>query len=161
MYRRIFIILLMAVAISPLFAHDIHVSVIELEQKENGEWHFSVRIFLDDLMNACGLTPGEELPAAYSSSDEIIEQYLHEHFSVSIGGVTQDLSYEESVADQMSVWIDLTLQVDEHRAGEVVKVKNTILLDLFDDQLNLLHLRQGDTRRSFTFDQQDQELVVR
>ncbi len=160
MFRTIIFSFFLLVSVSPLLAHDIHVSVVEIEQQESGEWHFSVRIFLDDMMNACGLTPGEELPAGYSSSDELIEAYLKKHLTVTIGGVEQDLLYEESIADQMSVWIDLALQVDSSVAGEEVKIKNTILLDLFDDQLNLLHLRQDGQRRSFTFDHDVRELVV-
>ena len=141
-------------------AHDIHVSVIEVREKTTGEFDISVRIFLDDLMNACGLTPGEALPEGYSSSDDLIEKYLEQHLQFTVDGERQTLIYKESNADLMSVWIELSLKNQDITETSHIQIENTILLDLFDDQLNLFHVNRAGKRKSYSFSKKEKSIAL-
>lgn len=141
-------------------AHDIHVSVIEVKEKTTGEFDISVRIFLDDLMNACGLIPGAALPEGYSSSDDLIEKYLDQHLQFTVDGERQTLIYKESNADQMSVWIDLSFKNQDITETSHIQIENTILLDLFDDQLNLFHVSRGGKRKSYSFSHKEKSIAI-
>jgi len=161
MVRLLVITLVMQLsALTAVWSHDIHVSVTEVKEDADGELQISVRIFQDDLMNACGLTPGEELPEGYTSSDDLIEQYVKQHLQVTIDGEKQVLTYKESNPGQMSVWIDLSIKNDMITETSRIHIENTILLDLFDDQTNLLHYNKDGQRDSFTFNKKVQEKII-
>lgn len=148
------IFLFLSVGISTISAHDIHVSVTEITISDDGKMDISVRIFFDDLLNACGLSPGEELPSNYTSSDELIEEYISKYFKIFNGKKRIDLEYIESNLGQLAVWIDLQAQIQDFSNELDLNLENTILLDLFDDQINMIHFNfPSNQKKSHILDQ--------
>ena len=132
-------------------AHDIHVSVAELSLEEDGHLELSLRIFFDDLLMACGLIPGEELPEGYESSDELIEEYVSSHFKLYLGGERVSLMYKESFSDNLAVWIELKSERLDLDQISTLELENTILLKEFEDQLNILNCSGEQLSGSYTF----------
>jgi len=124
-------------------AHDIHVSVTEITISKDGKMDISIRIFFDDLLNACGLAPGEELPSNYSSSDDLIKEYISKYFKIFNADERIGLQYVESNLGQMAVWIELEALLPDFSNSTSLSIENTILLDLFDDQTNMIHFKSS------------------
>ena len=137
--------------------HDIHVSVCDIvEKSEDSSVEVSLRIFYDDLLNAVGLTIGEELPEDYTGSDDLIERFVNKHLSIQLNGKKVLLNYQESISYPPAVWTTFTIKVDDPITE--IEVNNTILLDLFDDQVNMVNLRFNGKKKVYSLDKKTQLL---
>jgi len=121
-------------------SHDIHLSITEITIDNEGQMDINIRIFLDDLMLACGLIPGEPLPSDYSSADELIEHYLRQQFRVYVDEKLINYKYKTSYSDDMAVGIELMIAEHTSELNSQYVIRNTILLEQFDDQLNLVNI---------------------
>lgn len=142
-----------------LLAHDIHVSLAEVSVKEDKTLDISLRIFFDDLLLACGLEPGEAIPDTYSSSDELIEEYVKTHFKIYSDDQQLNLVYVESVTDNMAVWIELNT-ANTMVFNTDVTVVNTILLKEFDDQMNILNWKWEQKTSSVSFTRKRRKTTI-
>ncbi|MBK8636207.1 MAG: hypothetical protein IPN72_22725 [Saprospiraceae bacterium] len=75
------------------YVHPIHVSVCDVIQK-NDKVEFTFKIFFDDLQTSMGLKPGEELPAKYSGSDQLINDFILKNVKVVVNGKVAKLKYK-------------------------------------------------------------------
>lgn len=150
----------MILCVNSVSAHDIHVSIAELEINDKGELQVSLRIFFDDLLMACGLKPGEDLPAEYKSSDELIQTYVLKHFKLYVDKQKLEQVYIDSFTDNMAVWIELKVEGFERLTIKSFEVENTILLKEFDDQLNILNCSWEQNKDVYTFNQKKRRIPI-
>lgn len=131
--------------------HDIHVSVCDMVYRDGEDKiEMSFKIFYDDLLNAVGLQPGEELPENYTSSDELITTFINENVQIRINGEVKTLEYQESHSYPPAVWS--TFHIQQDTPIEQISMRNTILTDLFDDQVNMVNLKFGSKRKVYSLD---------
>lgn len=119
-------------------AHDIHVSVTDVEIKEDGEVEITVKVFLDDLMQSVGLELGAELPDDYTSSDDLIIKFLSDNFSVIINGDVLEYELDDATPSSPAVWITLVGKLTEDVV--TIEINNKILIEQFDDQSNMVNV---------------------
>lgn len=131
-------------------AHDIHVSVTDIEITDDGDIEIVVKVFLDDLMNSVGLELGAELPDNYTSSDDLINQFLEESFHFILNGERVSYELEDTTHSSPAVWITLTSHTDEEI--ETIEIENRILTELFDDQTNMVNISFEGNRYSEMLD---------
>jgi hypothetical protein len=124
-----------------LIVHDIHLSICEITSLKNDTIEIKVKIFYDDLQLAMGLFPGEELPKKYKNSDELIKKYLVKNLNFFINGNKTQFEYIHSELALPAVWT--TLQIKSISASNIkeIKIKNKILIDLYNDQENIIHIK--------------------
>ncbi len=129
--------------------HDIHVSICDIKDKsDKGKVELSVKIFYDDLLNAVGLKVGEELPENYTSADELIIEFISRNIKVSINGEEKEMKYIESISYPPAVWT--TMEIDHQSTINDITIENTILLNLFDDQTNMVNIKlAGEKKKAF------------
>lgn len=145
------ILLILFSLLSPFMEHDLHVSVCDMTYKEDkGKIEVSIKVFYDDLLSAVGLQPGEELPENYTSADELIEAFINENIQVRVNGEEKTLNYEESHSYPPAVWTTFSIP----HSGNVnqIHMKNSILTDLFDDQVNMVNIRINGEKKAFSLD---------
>lgn len=130
--------------------HDIHISVTDIEITSHGEIEISIKVFLDDLMNSVGLELGAELPDNYTSSDDLINQFLDDNFHFSINGKKLECELEDTTHSSPAVWITLISHTDDEI--ENIEIENKILTELFDDQANLVNVDYDGERYSDMLD---------
>jgi len=131
--------------------HPFHVSVTEVSFNDsNKHLEISIRIFSDDLENVIKQFEKSEFDIVNSLDDTTIlnklELYLKSNLILKENSETIPLNFLGAEADGDVVWCFM-------ESGPVVTPKtiwahNTLLLDLFDDQINLVHLIIGDITRS-------------
>jgi hypothetical protein len=156
---RFIFTLLFGLSCTSILAHDIHVSVTEITVQENQTLDISLRIFFDDLLLACGLQSGEPIPDTYSSSDELIEEYVNTHFKLYNDEQQIELFYVESFTDNMAVWVELKTK-SEVISNTDLTIVNTILLKEFDDQLNILNWVREQKTSSVSFTHKKRKTTI-
>ncbi len=140
------------------FMHPFHVSVTEISYNgHNKHFEISVRIFTDDLENALEKYANTRFDLIQSLNDssvqKILESYMLSHFVVKQYGKPVPLNFLGSEPDEDVIWSYLESPPVENPAS--IWVRNTLLLDLFDDQVNLVHLVIGQNTRSRKYNQDD------
>ena len=141
-------------------AHDIHVSVCDINIEDN-EVEIVLKTFLDDLQIALGLTPGEELPDDYSSSEAMIIEYVQEKIRFSSGNMDYSLQLEEISASMEAVWISMKMTGVSDDVPAEIEVNNSFLTEVYRDQTNLINLRKDGVVKSVAMDRKKQTAVLR
>lgn len=140
--------------------HDIHMSMVRLTMEDEDMIDLTVQVFLDDLMNSVGLTPGEPLPDDYTSADDLLQQFVQDHLYISINDEVIQPLYIENAASTPAVWI--TYQItDLPKDIQSIHVKNDIMLDLFDDQLNMLHIELPNHTSAYKLDSKNTSVLIK
>ena len=140
--------------------HDIHVSNIEIKTTAEGGLDIIVRIFFDDLQMAMGLQPGQPLPTKYSNADELIKNYLNAKLKWTFDGKVVRPQYIKSKAALPAVWVYLEVKGPLGNAKEI-RLDNQILIDQFDDQVNMVHADLDGLAYHFVLNKKDKYVFFR
>ncbi len=131
--------------------HPIHVSVTEIEyDAAEKELEIMMRIFIDDLENALrrfhGLERIDVLNPTEVPIEKLISAYLIDKFIVSIDSRQRQFRYlgQEEEGQAFICYIQVP-GVNQWRECEVT---NSILLEMFDDQSNIVHVTSDGVTRS-------------
>lgn len=128
-------------------AHEFHVSKTEIDYNgDEDALQITLHIFLDDLelsMQKQGadkqfLCTEKELPGA----DSVYLAYLKNNFQIEInGGQVADYQWvgKEISADLAAVWT--YIEIPNVTDLTDISVKNSIILDIHDDQKNIVQIR--------------------
>lgn len=131
--------------------HPFHISVLDMEYDEDSKAiEISCRIFLDDLEETLRKFTGDtKLDIMADASRETVhsalERYVQEKVKISVNGKEVEMNYlgEEMEGDVMWCYIE----VPKVKKLESIEVENQLLLDSFDDQMNLVHMKAfGNTK---------------
>ena len=107
-------------------------------------------IFLDDLEEALRKVYDPKLDIVYPGDkekrDEYIKNYIMEHFSVKINGKLMEPTYigHEIEEDALYAYIEIK---GVRKLNEIL-VRDNLLTELFDDQINLVHIKVDGKIRS-------------
>lgn len=142
----LFLTLVQSFLLSPLPMaedHDFHISKVLVEYNEPEKaLQVSMHLFIDDLEEALRVRGKDSLFICTSNEAPNAEQYMAEYikknFELYVDGEKQEYSFlGKEIADDMAgVWCYLeALNVN---AIKELKIKNSLLLELFDDQKNIV-----------------------
>lgn len=131
--------------------HPFHVSVTEVSfNEDNKHLEISIRIFSDDLESVFRKRGKMDFNLVNSLEDTTVlaelESYLKSHFTIKEDAITIPLDFLGAEADRDVIWC--FLESGPVTAPETIWSRNALLLDLFDDQINLVHLIIRNTTRS-------------
>ena len=134
-----------------LAAHPIHVSVTEIAfDKPEKELEITSRIFIDDLetsiRNELNLSTLDLLkPVNGQTTEKLIGQYIRKHVVILLDGKAQPIKYlgQEVEGDALVCY----MIVPDVKSFSTIKIQNDIIMELYPDQSNLVHItREGKTR---------------
>jgi hypothetical protein len=143
----------MCLAASVQARHPIHATVTTIEYNAKTKmFEMSCKIFADDLEESIKRASGTQ---AYIGSgtkevknvNALLEQYLRTHIRLEADG--KPLAGWNFVGRELegeAVWC--YIEMDAAPAVKRLLVKNTILMELYDDQTNLVNVQIASTRRS-------------
>lgn len=153
-----YLFLLLINYMSGMPLHAFHVSVCEIEYDEKQRrLEITHRIFLDDLEIALTDWSGEQVdvlnPADPKQLNEWIGKYVSEKTSYELNGKNVIASYlgsekEESVMYAYQVITDV-------KKVKSLKVTNTLLMETYDDQANIVHVEHGEFSKSLKLSNSD------
>lgn len=144
--------------ISASSAHKFYVSITKMEYvKEKNSLQIITKIFTDDIEDALQqrYDPSISLDTKKETSEanEFLEKYLLRKLSVTINGKPVALHYigKEYDTDMVVAYIEVT----GVKTIKNIEIENKILMELFSDQQNIIHLKTPNSRRSLILDKDE------
>jgi len=161
-----FITILFLVGILNVFAHPIHVSIVNIDVKtDSNRIDYSIRLFYDDFQAIINSKYKTSLDFEHEKRISIKEQqyildYLHSSFY--IGDSAQQIKAEFIgwKIEDMSLWF--YFDMDFRGLDKKLIIENTLMNDLFTDQKNLLILNYKGKEQGIEFNQRKtrQEILL-
>lgn len=133
-------------------AHPFHVSVCDIEyNSKTSSLEISQRVFLDDLEEALrrksGWTTLDVMkPSDKKRFDALVKEYVMESLSLSVNNAKATTSYLGHEVESDALWC--YLEVTGVNNLNSITVGNTILIESFPDQVNLVHIKKDGKIRS-------------
>ena len=150
MKKTIFILFLL-----PLFSfnlHKIHVSLTNIVyKKESKTLQITTRVFIDDIENIINKKYGLKLEfdteKETSETDKYLKKYFEENLKITLDNQEITLSYLGKEYDEDIVYV--YFEMENIPDFKQIEVKNTVLFDLFDDQQNIIKIKDETTQKTF------------
>ena len=133
-------------------AHKFHTSFAEADYNERERsLEITLRTFPDDLELILGKRSGKSVRLDRKQETEpLLVAYLQETFELkNAKGETLKLSWVGMDAGVDSAWLYFEARMPEGFAG--AQLRNQFLFDLYDDQINLVNVKQDDKKHALTF----------
>ena len=154
-YLRIFILLLVFPLVSAISAHKFYVSITKIEYvKEKNSIQIIAKIFTDDMENALrqrydrsiSLDSKKETEVA----DEDLKKYILQKIKIKVNGKSVQLNYigKEYDTDMVVAYMEVT----EVKELKTIEIENKVLMEVYPEQQNIIHLKTPKSRRSLILD---------
>ncbi|MDA0193782.1 MAG: hypothetical protein O2951_01830 [Bacteroidetes bacterium] len=131
--------------------HPFHVSISEMAyNQEKKTIEISVRMFLDDLELTLAEKHAESInvldPNQKPKLDKWVEDYLEENLKIWVNDYQTEYDYLGSEIEGLALWTFIEISnVDQLR---LIGIENNIMLEKFEDQIQLVHFSKEDQVRS-------------
>lgn len=131
--------------------HPLHVSTTEIEfNSKEKSLEISCRIFTDDfetvLAKQFKTKTDLTKPSMHKAMDELIKKYMAAHLKLNVNGKNAAFTYIGFELDHEAT--NVYLEIENINALQKLGLTNSILYDLFDDQMNILHVQKQGVRKS-------------
>lgn len=115
------------------------------------EFEISVRLFTDDLEEALSRESGQKVQiSAKTNTDPLIEKYIRKHVVLTDSRKQRrPFTYIGHEAEGDANWVYLEMPVDG--SFKTAEMQQDVLMDLFDDQVNLVNLQMNGQRKTYVF----------
>jgi hypothetical protein len=106
-----------------------------------------MRVFMDDLevtLREKYKTPDlDVLNPKGRTLDQMVEEYLKVHFKIALDNKAQLMKYlgHEQEGDAFIFYIE----VDKVKKWRTIQIQNDIIMEIYDDQSNLVHVTSNET----------------
>jgi hypothetical protein len=142
--------------------HPIHVSTTNIEyNKQDNKLEVICTIFTDDFEAALEKQyhTKTDLSKAdmHTAMDALVKSYLTANLNIKAGDLPQKLNYLGFEINKEAT--DVYLESDKIPAVKKVDVDVSLLYNLFDDQINIVHIIVGGVRKSEKVNYPDKRVV--
>lgn len=142
--------------------HPIHVSTTNIEYNgKDNKLEVICTIFTDDFEAALAkqYRTKTDLNKAemHKAMDALVKSYLSSNLQVKTGGAAAKLNYLGFDINREST--DIYLESDKIAMPKKVEADVSLLHNLFDDQINIVHMIVGGVRKSEKLDYPDKKVV--
>ena len=135
--------------------HPFHVSTTEINHNEKDKTlEITCRIFTDDFENI--LRKNYKTKVDLSSDkekdamDKLVSDYVIKHLQLKANGKSVSLTYIGFEIDHEAV--NCYLQVDNIASVKKIEAINSLMYDMFDDQMGIMHVTVNGNRKSTKLD---------
>lgn len=142
--------------------HDFHTSITRMDfNAKEKSFEISIRVFTDDFEKALSKDNNGQKIAVLNNdkNDPLVEKYIRKHFAL-LNSQKQRKNYsyvgKEQEAD--ATWIYIEIPMQEAITG--FSVQNSIMHDLFEDQINLVNLNYQGQKKSYIFKKDESTIAL-
>lgn len=150
-------------ALSPAnsLKHEFHTSIAEIEYNTKSRaFEVSLRVFIDDFEKGLGNISGKkETLDNTNKHDKLIMDYINAHFyMLNRRGKKKAMSFigKEFKVDAIWLYIEIPFRESLRKA----KFNNSILMEHFNDQVNIINLKYKGKKESFLFKKTEFEKAI-
>jgi len=135
------------------YLHPFHLSICEIEHDAKSEsLNITSRLFQDDLEVALNKISGTSEYFIEVEEEEIkkdLQEFFKANLQVKINGIASDTRFLGFEIEDNVVWC--YLEIAEIKSIGEITILYTPLIDTFEDQINLAHIRYQGKVRSLKF----------
>ena len=146
--------LLIGLSWNSTLIHDFHLSKTQIEfNEEEKALQITMHLYIDDLEEALRQTGADKLFICTKKETEDAERhmfnYLKNQFQLKVNGQAVAYTFlgKEVSEDLMGVWC--SLEILEVESLTQLEVKNSILLEIFDDQKNVTQIIGPERKQGY------------
>ena len=133
--------------------HPFHNSVTEMSYNQKDQsWEISIRLFQDDLEQSVSSATGKKyrMVPGDEASEKELDAYLRKHFRFHAGKqISTPYRWLGTEQQQDAIWIYLEIPTTSDLAGSYLE--NSIFLEVFEDQTNLVQWAPAGQKKSYLF----------
>ena len=143
--------------------HKYYVSSTKIEyKKEARSLQITMRIFIDDLQETINTTYRKNLELALPNEpkeiDSLINNYVSKKFEIRINDEQKKYSYLGKEYNQDEIYI--YLEIENVEFIKAIEIKNSMLMELFPEQQNIVKLYINEAKKTFLLTKQkDKDLL--
>ncbi|HKB43609.1 MAG TPA: DUF6702 family protein [Chitinophagaceae bacterium] len=135
--------------------HPFHVSTTEINHNASDKTlEISCKVFIDDFESALAKQyhTKADLSAVNmkTAMDTLVKKYIKNHLLLNADGKTLVMKYLGFEKENEAIYA--YLEVDNISAVKKIEVTDTILYDLYDDEISIVHVIVGGNRKSTKLD---------
>jgi uncharacterized protein YlxP (DUF503 family) len=146
-----------------LGAHPFYLSVCEMDYNPgSNRLEIAIKFFSDDITNAIKEATGKKLylgeERELDSADEELDQYLKRRLTVWVNGKPLSFSFiGKEIIDDVT-WC----YVESETLPEIesLKVRNQVLMEMFETQKNIIHITVKDKKKSLLLQRGKEEGTI-
>lgn len=114
-------------------------------------FEISIRIFTDDLEKGISEDNNKRIFSIKNNdqNNPFVERYIRKHFALSNAQKKAEVKYLGKEEEEDATWVYLEVPFADNPEGW--KLQNTILMEIFDDQVNMTNLKFTTGRKTFLF----------
>jgi len=143
-------------------AHEFHISKSQIKYSEETKaLQISMHLFLDDLEAAMGKQGAKNMflctDKEHQKAEKYLYRYLQQRFKLLVNEevVSFDFIGKEQSEDLQAVWC--YLEVTEVNGLTSLEVTNSLLMEVFDDQKNIIHIEVPGKKQGYFLLQKGQD----
>jgi hypothetical protein len=133
--------------------HPFHSSVTEMSYNQKDQsWEISIRLFQDDLEQSVSAATGKKyrMVPGDEASEKELDTYLRKHFRFHAGKqISTPYRWLGTEQQQDAIWVYLEIPTTSDLAGSYLE--NSIFLEVFEDQTNLVQWAPAGQKKSYLF----------
>ncbi|WP_143072115.1 DUF6702 family protein [Dyadobacter koreensis] len=132
--------------------HEYHVSVTQMQYDKPGKsFQISIRIFTDDLEKGISEDNNKRIFTIKNNdqNNPFVERYIRKHFILTSGQKKAEVQYLGKEEEADATWVYLEIPFSENPEGW--KLQNSILMEVFDDQVNMTNVKSPAGPKTFLF----------
>lgn len=136
--------------------HDFHTSLTEIQyNSKEKSLEVSIRIFTDDLETALTKFNNNQkvfLNGTTDNTNPLIEKYIQQYFVIlNPQKQKKPFTFIGKELEGDATWVYVEFQNCGDLQPNTYILQNTILLEIFDDQTNLVNFFYGKSKKTFLF----------
>ncbi|WP_373511741.1 DUF6702 family protein [Persicitalea sp.] len=143
----------MVLLVSARPKHEYHISVTKLNfNPSQRSLEISIRAFTDDLEKGLSLANENRRIMLRNGDDNnpLVEKYIRKHFAIADPArKLRTVQYIGKEEEADATWLYLEVPFSGNPEGWVMK--NELLMEAFDDQVNMVNAKWGDDRKTYLF----------
>jgi hypothetical protein len=151
-------LLLLCCLFTSFTTHKFYVSTTNLEYvPEEKSVQIITKIFIDDVENAIkeryGVETSLDTKKETKADREFLKKYILQKLQVKVNGKEEDMSYlgVEYDIDIVKAYIE----INGVRNLKSLEIENTVLMDMFEEQQNIIHIKTPKMRRSIILEKEN------
>ena len=151
-FSRLGIGLMLLVLSASRSGHEFHASVTQMQyDPAEKTFEISIRVFTDDFEKALSQESSTAIRLGPDSkSDAIIEKYIRSRFAyITPQKQSKAIIYVGHEVEADANWIYLEMPHAEPFRGGLLK--QNVLMELFDDQVNMVNVKYQQEKKTFVF----------
>ena len=162
--KKLLVIILVALPLMAASAHKYYFSVTQADYDvKSKSLKIVTRVFYDDLEKVFQERYDKSIKVDKTYDQEKLDAYIQKYFNskfiVSINGKEQKLSYigHKDEVDYVVCFVE----VKNITNPQSIEIENTLLMDMFPDQKNVIHLQVGNTKKSYLLNKENDKAMLK